>query len=121
MEARKMAEKTVNYTPEMTAELVEAYQAADSEESREAVIVEKAEKFGKNTKSIRAKLVRCQVYVKKEYKTKTGAPTERKAAIVSDIAATLGVSVEVVESLEKATKPALNLLRGTLKRAAKES
>lgn len=111
-----MAEKKVNYTEAMTAELVEAYTAADSEDAREAVIHEKAEAFGKNVKSVRSKLVREKVYVKKTYKAKDGNPTERKAAIVEDIASALGVASEVVESLEKATKPALNLVRGTLQK-----
>ena len=112
-----MAEKKVNYTDEMTAELVKAYEAAEDEAGRESVIVEKAEEFGKTVRSIRAKLSREGVYVAKTYKSKTGDTPERKASIVQDIASALGVDSDVVGSLEKATKPTLNLLRGTLQKA----
>ena len=47
-------EKTVNYTPEQTAELVTAYQAAPTAETVSAF----AEKLGKTTRSIVAKLSR---------------------------------------------------------------
>ena len=109
-----MVEKTVNYTESMAAELSAAYAAADTEEKREAVISHFAGKFAKNVKSIRAKLVREGVYVKKAYKTKAGVTPERKAAIVQDIATALGASEDVIGSLEKATKKALELVRGAL-------
>ena len=106
--------KKANYTPEQTAELVEAYQAADSDESRAEVVSEYAEKFGKPLQSIRAKLVSESVYVAKAYKTKKGEKPESKSKIVGEIAAFLGVHQEAVESLEKANKAALSLIRGTL-------
>ena len=111
-----MTEKNVNYTDAMTAELVGAYTEAQNESERENVITEFAQAFGKNVKSVRAKLVREGVYIKKEYKTKTGTSPERKAAIVADIAALLGVDSDIVGSLEKATKKSLELLRGTLQK-----
>jgi response regulator RpfG family c-di-GMP phosphodiesterase len=103
-----------NYTVEMTEEVVAAYSAAESEAAREEVVAHFAEKFGKNSKSVRAKLVREGVYVKKEYKTKTGGDVERKDAIVENIASALGVSSDAVGSLEKATKKALTLIRAAL-------
>ena len=112
-----MATKKVNYTAEQTAELVAAYEAADSQEQRETVVSEFAESFGKAKQSIRAKLVSEGVYVAKEYKTKKGDKPESKAAIVADIAREMGVNEETVESLEKANKAALTLVRGTLARA----
>ena len=39
--------KTVNYTPEQTEELVVHYVAANSDESRAAVVATFADKFGK--------------------------------------------------------------------------
>ena len=51
-------EKTVNYTPEQTAELVAAYVA----DSTEATVSAFAEKLGKTTRSIVAKLSREGVY-----------------------------------------------------------
>ncbi len=113
-----MGTKTLNYTADQTAALVEAYQAATDDESRKAVVIQFADELGKSAASVRQKLVREGVYVKPEYKTKTGKRPESKAAIVADIARTLGTTQETIESLEKATKPVLELLRGTLKRIA---
>ena len=112
-----MATKKVNYTAAQTAELVGDYDACETQESREACVAEYAEKFGKPLQSIRAKLVSEGVYIAKEYKTKKGDKPESKAAIVADIAREMGVSEETVESLEKANKAALTLVRGTLARA----
>ena len=111
-----MAEK--NYTAAQTVELVSAYEAAETPESRDAVIAEFAEKFGKTVPSIRAKLVTEGVYVKKEYKTKKGEKPESKESVVTDIARVLGVHSETVESLAKANKATLVLVRGTLIAAA---
>ena len=110
-----MAEKNPNYTDEQTVALVDAYSAADSQEAREAVMSEFADEFGKTVRSIRAKLVREGVYVKKTYKTKTGGKPETKEQIVEDIARTMGVDAESkLGGLEKATKGALQLIRTTL-------
>ena len=112
-----MAEKAVNYTDAQTSEMVEAYENAETDAQRESVVETFAEKFGKTVRSIRAKLVREGVYVKKTYTTKTGGKPETKEKIVEDIAGTLGVSSEQLGGLEKATKGALTLIRGTLRAA----
>lgn len=110
-----MAEKTPNYTEEQTAELVAAYVAAENEEQRNEVVEGYAELFSKTKPSIRAKLVREGVYVKKAYKSKTGAKPETKEEIVSDIARAMGVDADAkLGGLEKATKGALKLIRQTL-------
>ena len=109
-----MATKKVNYTPEQTAELVAAYDACESQEDRERCVQEFAEDFGKSAQSIRAKLTSEGVYVAKSYKNKKGEKPESKAAIVAGIASILGCPEETVESLEKANKAALTLIRGTL-------
>jgi hypothetical protein len=109
-----MGTKKVNYTTAQTAELVAAYEAAETQDEREAVVVEFSEAFNKGRQSIRAKLVSEGVYVAKTYKTKKGEKPESKAEIVAGIATVLGVTQEAVESLEKANKAALNLVRGTL-------
>ena len=109
-----MGTKKVNYTTAQTAELVAAYEAADSDEARAEVVDEFAMTFGKPAQSIRAKLVSEGVYIAKTYKGKTGEKPESKAKIVGDIASVLGVTQEAVESLEKANKKALTLIRGTL-------
>ena len=110
-----MAEKTPNYTDAQTAELVAAYVAAENEEQRNEVVEGYAELFSKTKPSIRAKLVREGVYVKKAYKSKTGAKPETKEEIVSDIARAMGVDADAkLGGLEKATKGALKLIRQTL-------
>ena len=109
-----MGTKKVNYTTAQTAELVAAYEAAEPDEARKDVVQEFADAFGKPLQSIRAKLVSEDVYIAKAYKTKKGEKPESKAAIVAGIATVLGVNQEAVESLEKANKAALNLVRTTL-------
>ena len=106
-----------NYTEEQVTTLVAAYKAAETEAERLATVAAYAETFGKTPASIRAKLVREGVYIAKEYKTKTGDKPESKDDIVTDIARTLGVTVDAVGSLEKATKKALRLIRENLKEA----
>jgi len=110
-----MAEKNVNYTDEMVARLHEVYGSAETEADRDTAIRSLAEEFGKNVASVRAKLTREGIYVKKEKTTKTGAKVETKEAIVSDIARILGVDADAsLSGLEKATKNCLILLRGTM-------
>ena len=110
-----MSEKTPNYTEAQTSELVEAYEAAQDEESRAQVVERFADEFGKTVRSIRAKLVREGVYIAKTYKGKTGEKPETKEAIVEDIARTMGVDAESkLGGLQKANKQTLSLLRKTL-------
>lgn len=109
-----MSEKTVNYTALAVQKLREGYDPAADEETRDAQIVALADELGKTTKSVRAKLVREGLYVKKAYKTKTGDKPETKEAIVNQIADFLGVDADSsLSGLEKATKNCLILLRGT--------
>ena len=98
-----MSEKVVNYTAEQTAELKAAYVAEPTAETVAAF----AEKFGKTVKSVVAKLSREGVYVKKEYKTKTGEKPVKKDAHADAIGAVLRLSEGEIESLTKANKSAL--------------
>lgn len=93
-------EKTVNYTPEMTTKIVEAYKAGTSVETI-------AESFGKTVRSVVAKLSREGVYKKKEYVTKTGEVPVSKEALADLIGAKAGLSEGEVDSLTKANKTAL--------------
>lgn len=94
------AEKTPNYTPEQTIELVKGY--------TEGMTVEfLAEKFGKTTRSIIAKLSREGVYKKKEYVTKQGEKPVKKDATADAIGAILRLSEGEIDSLTKANKTAL--------------
>ena len=100
-----MTEATkTNYTPEQTEQLLQGY--------NEGLTVETlALQLGKSTRSIVAKLSREGVY-----KAKTAAKATRvtKAQLVSLIAYKVGASEEVLESLEKATHEALELLASRL-------
>lgn len=101
-------EKVLNYTPEMTKTLVEAYVAAPTKETVEAL----AEKLGRSVKSVVAKLAREGVY---HAATKTPGKREMlKSEMVAEIAKLTGRSEEALESLEKATGPALMAVRNAL-------
>lgn len=96
------AEKTPNYTPEMTATMVADYTADPSESTVKAL----AERFGKSARSIVAKLAREGVYVSKGKET-AGKRAMLKAEMVAKLATLTGKSEEALGSLEKATGPAL--------------
>lgn len=100
-----MTEATkTNYTPEQTLALVSGYQAGETVEAL-------AQKLGKSTRSIVAKLSREGVY---QAKSKATTHRVRKAELVSQIAASVGVSEEVFESLEKANHEVLEILANRL-------
>ena len=95
-----MAEKIVNYTPEMTAKMLEAYASGVTVESI-------AENMGKTVRSVVAKLSREGVYKKKEYVTKTGEKPVSKDIHAETIGNLVGLSEGEVDSLTKANKSAL--------------
>jgi hypothetical protein len=95
-----MAEKIVNYTPEMTAQMVADYQAGITVESI-------AESLGKTVRSVVAKLSREGVYQKKVYVTKSGEAPVKKDAHADAIGAIVGLSEGEIDSLTKANKTAL--------------
>jgi hypothetical protein len=105
--------KTVNYTAEQTAELVAAYSAADSDETRAAVVESFAEAFSKKPASIRAKLVREKVYVKPENTGKRNGV--KKADLLEEIAEFTGTPAEILDSLNKATMFSLNRIVETFR------
>ena len=97
-EARK-----INYSPELTGQIVSAYQAGTAVE-------EIAETIGKSVRSVRSKLVREGVYVAKEKPAtrKVEGPTKKELLI--DIDAT-GFDTK---GFEGATKEALTRLLGVI-------
>jgi len=99
------SEKTVTYTPEMTAELVEAYKASPTE----VTVATLAEKFGKSVRSIVAKLAREEVYVAKAT-TKTAAKAATKADLVAALEKRFDMLTGTLETLEKGSKAALEAL-----------
>ena len=96
-----MTEKTVNYTPEQTAQLLSGYLAGETVENLAA-------SMGKTTRSVVAKLSREGVY-KSKAKT-TGVARVKKADLVDKLADACGVAPEVFESLEKANHDVLEAL-----------
>ncbi len=113
-----MTEKNVNYSAELTATIVEAYEAAESDEARKQVVIAMANEHGKSTKSVIQKLVRESVYRKPAYVSKAGATVERKSDIVQGIAKILNVTEAQLGGLDKATKPALETIRAGFVAAA---
>lgn len=95
-----MAEKTVNYTPEMTQRVVADYTAGVAVETIAA-------NLGKTVRSVVAKLSREGVYKKKEYVSKTGEKPVKKDAHADAIGAILQLSEGEIDSLTKANKSAL--------------
>ena len=93
-----MTVKIVNYTPEMTAQVLSAYAEGKTKEEIGTLV-------GRSARSVVAKLTREGVY-----KAKAKAEGKRemlKAEMVAEISKEIGVSEEVLESLEKATGTAL--------------
>jgi hypothetical protein len=95
--------KTINYTPEQTAQIIADYQAGLSVE-----II--ADNLGKTVRSIVAKLSREKVYIAKEYKSKTGETPVKKDAHADAIGAILRLPENDIESLTKANKNALKVI-----------
>ncbi len=95
--------KMVNYTPEQTLAVVEAYNAGEAVESIAA-------KMGKSVRSIVAKLSREGVYQKKEYVGKTGEKPVKKDTHADAIGAILNLAENDVDSLTKANKSALKAI-----------
>ena len=93
-------------TPNFTAEQEQAIR--DRAPVNQAIARELALELGKNEKSVIAKATRMGVYQRKQPTTKTGAPVERKEAIVAELAQLTGL---YLEGLEKAPKPVLQALR----------
>ena len=95
--------KTINYTPEQTAQIISDYQSGLSVENI-------AENLGKTVRSIVAKLSREKVYIKKEYKSKTGESVIKKDTHADAIGAILRLPENDIESLTKANKNALKVI-----------
>lgn len=100
-------EKTVNYTPAQVEFMKATYDPKASAETRKAQVQALADKFGKTTKSIVAKLVREGLYAKAEYVTKAGEKPVKKDDTADAIGKVLGLQENDTTSLAKATKPAL--------------
>jgi len=97
-----MTTKTANYTEKQVETMREEYSAADTVETRAAVVADIAERFKKSTRSIISKMSREGFYVKKVAVSKV---TGEKAAKKEDLAVTLrAVSGLAMVSAEKMNK-----------------
>jgi hypothetical protein len=112
-----MTEKTVNYTAEQEARLVEVYVPSATQAERVAQVKALAEEMGKSTRSVIAKLTVLKVYVPKEYVTKKNEAPVRKEALVAVVEQMVGTELN---GLEKATKATLNALIVALRGKAQE-
>jgi len=101
------------YTDEVVESMVADYTGAETQEDRDSVVSAFAEQLGKSVASVRAKLVREGVYVKKERADKTGRKIQTKDEMVAEFEKNLGLEVGSLESLEKATK---NVIRTLMER-----
>ena len=94
--------KTENYTTEMVQEMSAAYTAADTQEARDAVVSEMAEKFGKSRRSIISKMSREGFYQKKETVSKvTGEKPAKKEDLAVSLREVSGLPLVSAEKLNK--------------------
>tara|TARA_Y100000592_G_C5366880_1_gene266498 strand:+ start:453 stop:860 length:408 start_codon:yes stop_codon:yes gene_type:complete len=94
---------TANYTEQQTKDMVAQYEAAPTKETVVAI----AEKLGKNTRSVIAKLSREGVYKAQPRTTKRGEPVVLKQELVNKIQEHFG---DEFPSLVKASKVDLQKL-----------
>ena len=102
--------KTVNYTPEMTATLVERYTSVreSDEATRDAMVSQLAAEFKKTERSIRAKLSREQVYVAKTpVSSTTGKPAAKKIEMATNLVNLMNINVDA-EDVAKMTKVSID-------------
>lgn len=102
-----MSEKTVNYTPEMTAKAIDLYQEG-------VAIDEIADAIGKSVRSVRSKLVREGVYVAqpKAQARKSDEPTKKE--LLRDLEDALPSDFPI-NGMMGATKEAIVALMGVVK------
>lgn len=98
----------VNYSPEVTAQMIEDYKSNPTKETVNRL----AHKLGKSVKSIIGKLSKEGVYRRESYKTKTGERPITKDEIVVSICDMLGL--ETLDGLAKTPKITLKKLEEAL-------
>ena len=108
--------KTVNYTPEQTALMVEQYSAAPTADTVAAL----ATALGKTARSIVAKLSREKVYKAKTYATKTGETVVSKEDLADKLTKLADLTASEADSLTKANKTALKKIVALLEEAAED-
>lgn len=102
-----MSKTAENYTAEQTTALVTAYKEAKTHDDRANVVKTQAKALGKTEPSIRMKLVREGVYVKKEKTSKTGGAIVRKDELIEQLCKNTEKDAHFFRSLENVTKDVL--------------
>ena len=87
-----------NYTDEMVAQMIDAYEANPSRETVDML----AGEMGKSVRSIIAKLSREGVYVAQPKVTKTGEPVVRKQELVATLQSHFGIEIPTLVKASKA-------------------
>lgn len=105
----------MKYDKDLTKKLIEKYSQGISVPEL-ALWVSEIANEDVPERSIIAKLAACGVYKKKEYLTKRGEVPVKKEEYIDRISNLLGVSVDMLESLEKVNKNVLALLAERLDR-----
>ena len=87
-----------NYTDEMVAQMIKAYEANPSRDTVDML----AGEMGKSVRSVIAKLSREGVYVAQPKVTKSGEPVVRKTELVVEIANHFGIALPTLVKASKA-------------------
>ena len=103
-------EKTVNYTVEQTQSMIAAYTTNPTRDTVESLALT----LGKSVKSIVAKLSREKVYIKPEYKTKTGATVVKKDSLIDKLSELVEFTENEASSFDHVNKTALVKLLAAL-------
>ena len=96
----------MNYSKEITEQLVKAYINAPTRDT----VRKLAEAHGKSEKSVIGKLSKEGVYIRSVYTTKTGEKPVTKSEIVVELAEKLEVEYSELVGLEKSPKQSLKVL-----------
>ena len=97
----------MKYTPEITEQLPKDWEAGETVDSL-------ALKLNVPRRSIITKLSYLKVYKRPGYKNKQGETPVSKAQLLTELADLLEVDIEIIDSLEKANKNVLKLLKDRL-------
>lgn len=104
----------MKYKPEQEVELRVAYEAAETDAQRKAVVESFSQKLKVSKHSVIGKLSSMGVYQKPAPLTKSGDPIIAKQEYVQAIRIMLSAKGEELESLEKASKRDLKIIMDKL-------
>jgi hypothetical protein len=111
-----LSTKARKYTEDQEQEMKVLYEACETNEERDEVVLDLADRYAKNKRMITAKLAKMQIYVKKERISKvTNTTPETKASMVSRLEAKHSWPAGDYAGLEKAPKIVLQKLLNEFK------